>query len=72
MDIDLARIEANLIADLELIGKPFFKVRKHTGRRLSIRETDTLTDIRINPHKVRTQGQLDELVAQCQNTIMRG
>jgi len=71
MDIDLKRIEADLVADME-ISKLFFRVRKHTGCRLAIRETDELIDIRINPHKVRSQGQLDEAIIQCKEAILRG
>ena len=62
MKLDLERIKADL---KEAAGEIKFKLHKHDGMRLSVRETDDLIDIKINPKHIRSQGQLDNLMNDC-------
>ena len=69
VEIDLKRIESEL---KELAGSIPVKVRRGNGMRLSIKETDKLTRIYINPRKIRTQAELDDVVIQCQKSLVWG
>lgn len=66
VEIDLKRIEQEL---KELAGGVPLKVRKGNGMRLSIRETDNLIQIYVNPRKIKTQAELDFLMLQCQKSL---
>lgn len=70
LDIDLKRIKADL-KESGRGGIPF-KVHKGNGARVSIRETDKRTNIYINPHKIRTQAQLDSVMQLCVNSLTWG
>lgn len=72
-EIDLKRIEADLLADAG-----GFKVKVIKGKlqsvtgapiRVRCRETDKGVHITIDPRHIRTQGQLDQVVAFCQDSI---
>jgi len=67
-EVDCKRIEAELV---EAAGSIPCKVRPHKGARLFIRETDKLTEVRINPKKIRTQAQLDGIINDCQMELSR-
>lgn len=71
IDIDPKRIEEEL---KEYAGNTPFKlhIKPHSERRVSIRETDKCMDITINPRRIRTQEQLDEVMQSCQNSFCWG
>lgn len=76
-EVDLKRIEDSLRAELTPDdGKPNskspvnFSVRKHEGCRVSCRHTDDKVSIHINPKRIRTQGQLDGVMADCREALV--
>ena len=69
MEVDLKKLEGELA---EYAGAIPARVHKHNGSRVRIRETDKKTDIYINPKKVRSQGQLDEITAMCHRSLLLG
>lgn len=62
MKVDLPRLETEL---KEVAGETRLKVRKHSGYRVSIRETDNKLEIRINPKRIRSEKQLGEVREFC-------
>lgn len=68
VDIDPKRIEGEL---KEFAGNTPFKlhVKPHSEMRASIRETDKGVDITINPKRIRTQEQLDQVMQFCQTSL---
>lgn len=69
MEIDLKRIEADL---KDAAGETHYRVHKGKGMRLSIRESDQRVDIYINPKKIRTQNQLDQVISDCNQELTWG
>jgi len=69
MELDLKKLEGELA---EYAGAIPARVHKHSGARVRIRETDRKMDIYINPKKVRSQGQLDEIVGMCHRSLLFG
>jgi len=67
--IDLKKIEAELS---ELAGNIPVKVKKHKGCRLSCVETDKRTIFKINPTKIRTDSQLDNVLNECRASLIYG
>lgn len=67
-EIDLRRIEAELQADAQGVA---IKVRRghNDDCRVRCEETDKGVTVRINPKRIRTQAQLDEVIASCQDSI---
>jgi len=69
-EINLKMIEADLE---ELAGNIPVKVKLvKKGSQLHIIETDKRTTILINPSKIRTQQQLDDVLIICRNSLMVG
>jgi len=66
-EIDLKRIEADLVADAGSGLK--VKVVKWNGYRVRCEETDKAVKVRINPKRIRTQAQLDQVIAAAQDSI---
>ncbi len=71
IEADPKRIEEEL---KEYAGRRNFRVRakKLNGLRLSVRETDKLIDIKIDPRNIRTQGQLDLVMERCLESFIYG
>ena len=69
-EINIPKIQAELQEDA---GNLKVKVVRGNGdMRASIRETDKLLHIHINPKKIRTLAQLDKVMEQCQSSINWG
>ena len=68
IDVDPEKIKAEL---QEYAGETPVKlhVKRHLETRVSVRETDKRIDISINPKRVRTQEQLDQVMQFCQNSL---
>lgn len=66
VEIDLKRIQADLDG---LAGSIPIKIRRGSGAKLSIIETDNLIRIYINPRKIKTQAELDNVVTECQRYL---
>jgi len=62
MKLNLEKIRTELGCKVKLNKK---------GYRLSTRETDKEVIVSINPCKIRSQGQLDRVMEQCQD-ILKG
>ena len=68
LEINLKMIEADLE---ELAGTIPVKVKlSRNGSRLHIIENDKRTTILINPKRIRTQQQLDDVLIICRNSLM--
>lgn len=68
-DINLKKIEAEL---KEFAGRIPVRVRRGNGSKLKIIETDKLTRIYIDPRKIRTQVELDDVLAKCRKCFIWG
>lgn len=69
-EVNIPKIQAELQEDA---GKLKVKVVRGNGdMKVSIRETDNLIHIHINPKKIRTQAQLDRVMVRCRESINWG
>lgn len=66
MNIDLSGLEMEL---KEVAGRVKVKVKKHSGCRCSIRETDRKIEFRINPKRIRSENQLNEVRQFCFSSL---
>ena len=66
MIVDLNKLETEL---KEVAGNIRLKVRRHKGCRISVRETDKKVEIKINPKRIRSEGQLEEVRQFCLNSL---
>jgi len=68
VDVDPKRIEADL---RDYAGHTPFKlhIKPHSETRVSVREMDKLVDIVINPRRIRTREQLDQVMQVCQSSL---
>ncbi|MBA7705784.1 hypothetical protein ES703_114623 [subsurface metagenome] len=66
MQIDLNRLETEL---KEVAGNIRLKVEKHSGCRVSIRETDNELLIRINPKGILSERELNEVRQFCFSSL---
>ena len=78
VEIDLKKIEDNLRAELtplptEEYPNPKcpikFSVKGHTGYQLAVRETDDNISFKINTKRIKTQEQLDTVMADCRGVL---
>jgi len=67
--VDIKVIEADLE---ELAGTIPVKVKQGKGPRLHIIESDKRTTVFINPKRIRTQQQLNDVLIICRNSLMLG
>ena len=66
VEVDLNRLETEL---KEVAGNVRLRVKRHKGCRTSIRETDKKVEIKINPKRIRSEGQLGEVRQFCLNSL---
>jgi len=70
--VDMPRVEIDIKAieaELKDFSGNHVTVRRHSGAMCSVRETDKLVSIHINPKKVRTQANLDLVMHHCRGSL---